>query len=377
MAVQQITSSFQNDGNYSQLDLQDISGSGPVMRIETFRCSQPIGDFGTTKAGTSVTSLTGDDHLSPESNKVFRHIYSTGVIPEMKVILEMRETFEEDGSFDVRIRDVDADSPSMCSVLIAKARPQPNNQYGISYEVRTPDVDIQRSELRSPLKEPITAILQDLSDISAPYEDLGEVNTSLPGNPLDATISWNGKKSEINKIFIKFEQVFQTEALSKWAANICSFERMGDFRDKCIHDGTNLTGPNPQLASEFNLIRAYRASLIAAGRVADPQMYRHTKGMMNPLTASTPIATDMKPGVYSVFLSAYFNNIEIYQLGIDKAHSDYGGVPMKLTPGSRLENAATPIIDSTRFNRTLAELAFAYYIGPSLPVLPALKAMDA
>ena len=185
-----------------------------------------------------------------------------------------------------------------------------------------------------------------------------------------------GKKSEINETFAEFEQIFRLERFSKWDDNVSSFERMGDFRDKCVHDGTNLTGPNPQLASEFNLIRAYRASLIALGRVADPQMYKHTKGLMSPLIAATPIAIDPKPGVYSVFLSAYLNNIEIYQLGIDKAHSDYGGVPMRLAPGSRLENAASPVVDSTRFNRALAELSFAYYIGPDLPALTALKAMD-
>jgi hypothetical protein len=71
---------------------------------------------------------------------------------------------------------------------------------------------------------------------------------------------------------------------------------------------------------------------------------------------------DPKPGVYSVFLSAFLLNIGIYKLGIDKAHSDYGGVPMKLSPGSRLETGISPIVDSTRLNRTLAELAVAFYV---------------
>lgn len=376
MAVQQIASSFQNDGNYCQLDLQDVSGVGPVMRIETFRCSQPEGDYGVTKAGTSVASLAGADHLSANSNKVFRHVYSTGELPSPKITLEMREAFEEDGSFDIRVRDVDPESPTFGMTLISTAMPRPNNKYEVSYELRTPKPEIQRKELLSPLREKVTETISGLTDLSATPDEIGKLDDRLPGNPLTAVISWNGKKSDINATFAKFEKIFQTANFSIWAANISSYERMGDFRDKCVHDCTNLTGPNPKLASEFHLIRAYRASLITLGRVADPHMYKHTKGGMSPLIAAMPISTDPKPGVYSVFISAYINNIGMYQLGIDKVHSDYGGIPMQLAPGSRLENATSPVVDSTRFNRALAELAFAYYIGPDLPALPALKAIE-
>lgn len=41
---------------------------------------------------------------------------------------------------------------------------------------------------------------------------------------------------------------------------------------------------------------------------------------------------------------------------------------MKRAPGSRLETGATPIVDSERLNRTLAELAFALYCEPSMMV---------
>ena len=138
MAVQQIDCSFQNDGNYCQLDLQDITGKGPVMRIETFRCSQPLEGYGTTRAGTGVSLLAGDDHLSPASNRIFRHVYSAGELASPMITLEMREVFEEDGSFEVRVRDIDTESPSFGSTLISKARPRPNNRYDISYEMRTP-----------------------------------------------------------------------------------------------------------------------------------------------------------------------------------------------------------------------------------------------
>ena len=90
------------------------------------------------------------------------------------------------------------------------------------------------------------------------------------------------------------------------------------------------------------------------------------------MIASMPLATDPKPGVYTPFLTAYISNVEIYQLGLDKVHSDYGGIPMRLQPGSRLENGAQPIIDSSRVNRTIAELSFAFYVNPNSSAMRAL-----
>ena len=185
---------------------------------------------------------------------------------------------------------------------------------------------------------------------------------------MTAEIQWNGPKSEINAAFSEFEKIIQVHPrYAKFKANIVFYLRMGDFRDKCIHDGTNLTGPFPALASEFVLIRAYRKSLMMLGRIADLDMYKHTLGGMSPMMASLPLTTDPKPGVYTPFLTAYISNVEVYQLGLDKVHSDYGGIPMKLAPGSRLETGGTPIIDSTRLNRGVAEIAFAYYTVSVLP----------
>lgn len=373
MAVTQVNQSFQNDGNFSQLDLRNVRGTGSVTRIETFRCSQPNGAFGKTASGTEISSLAGKDHLKQESNQIFRHIYSTGDIEAPLSTLEIREIFQEDGSFDIRVRDIDYKSPSFGDVLIMTAKPLPNNTYKLHYDIRTPK-SADNVKFTSPLTAPISKLATGLADISKEPEKLGEITDEK--NTLKAQIKWNGKKSEINQVFAEMQSSFKSERLKKWAENIQNYERMGDFRDKCIHDGTNLSGPNPELASEFYLIRAYRASLIGLGVVADPDMTKHNRVGMSPLVASIPVLTDSKPGVYSVFLSAYMNNIGIYQLGIDKVHSDYGGVPMKLAPGSRLEDASSPIVDSSRFNRTLAELAFAFYIGPTLPALNAFKEME-
>lgn len=134
-----------------------------------------------------------------------------------------------------------------------------------------------------------------------------------------------------------------------------------ELREKGVHLGDNLVGEYRQLASECLLIRAYRASMILIGCVSDPDMFLGTE---NQKDEESPLASYTKPGVYSVYLSAYFLNYDIYHLAIDKVHSDYGGVPMKLAPGSKMETGIKPLVDSTRANITLAELTMGFYNSP-------------
>ena len=136
MAVQQVAASYQNDGNFAQLDLQDITAMGPRFRIETFRSSQPLGTYGTNLAGSRVDHICGLDHLSPESNKVFRSIDSISRGDKQVVILEIRESIEQSGAFHVRARDVDAVSESFGDVIVCSAIPLPRNRYKLSYEIR-------------------------------------------------------------------------------------------------------------------------------------------------------------------------------------------------------------------------------------------------
>ncbi|MGQ2370574.1 hypothetical protein ACT53J_07115 [Citrobacter braakii] len=373
MAVQQVAASYQNDGNFAQLDLQDVANNGPRFRIETYRSSQPADAFGTNLAGSRVDYICGIDHLKPGSNKVFRSIDSVSRNGEQVVILEIREAIEPTGAFFVRARDVDADSATFGHVIVCSAIPLPRNKYQINYEIRVPR-NAKPTSVYSPLTESMSS-KTGLSDIGEDLDNLGEIDSTLPGNPLRAEIQWNGSKSEIYLVFREFETIIQTlPQYEKFKTNIIFYLRMGDFRDKCIHDGTNLTGPLPALASEFVLIRAYRKSLMMLGRIADIDMYKHTLGGMSPMMAAVPLMTDPKPGVYTPFLTAYISNVEVYQLGLDKVHSDYGGIPMKLAPGSRLETGATPIVDSTRLNQSLAEIAFAYYTAPHPVAAKALSA---
>ena len=91
------------------------------------------------------------------------------------------------------------------------------------------------------------------------------------------------------------------------------------------------------------------------------------------LNLKEPLSLDTKPGAYSVFLSAYAMNVGLYQLNIDKVHSDYGSIPMALRPGSRVENGATPVVDSTNLNRFLALVSAFLYAPDALPSLVRAK----
>ncbi|AFM20288.1 hypothetical protein Mycch_5653 (plasmid) [Mycolicibacterium chubuense NBB4] len=155
-------------------------------------------------------------------------------------------------------------------------------------------------------------------------------------------------------------ELLASQEYSRWQQNVVQYLRFGDFRDKAVHPGVNLTGPNPRLTSELMTVRSYRSSMIQLGRVFDVDM---TPKRNKLLDATAPIEVDSKPGVYAIFLSAYLANIDAYKLSLDKVHSDYSGVPLALMAGSRMENGIEPRVSADNANRALAELAFAFYIG--------------
>jgi hypothetical protein len=76
----------------------------------------------------------------------------------------------------------------------------------------------------------------------------------------------------------------------------------------------------------------------------------------------TPSVDDSKANTYSLFIGGFINGIAIHGLIMDKVHSDYGGIPIKLRLGSMLENGASPIVDATRANQTCADPAYAMYV---------------
>lgn len=358
MAVKQISESFQNDGNFSQLDLKDIKFKSPKMRIETFRCSQPKGKFGVTHAGTKVSALCSFDHLSPFSNCVFRHIFSVEVNNTMNGTLEIREMYNIKGAWELRIRDIDFQSESYGSMLLIDIAPSDNLNYNLQYKIIQRKIS-KKIKISSPLIDRISNISEELSDIGSVEFDTEKAffETTINLSLTDRTEDVAKKLSSIRK---------KIQSFTTWTKNIVTYQRFGDFRDKCVHDGTNLIGKNSQLASEYLLIRAYRSSLIFLGSIADPEMYMYA-GLKSQ---EKGISIDSKPGVYMPFLTAYFLNVGIYRLGIDKVHSDYGGIPMKLKPGSKLENGIKPIINSANANKTLADLAALFYQPDILKMKP-------
>ncbi len=77
-----------------------------------------------------------------------------------------------------------------------------------------------------------------------------------------------------------------------------------------------------------------------------------------------PNSNDSKGNVYHLFVSGFVDGVMLHQLIVDKIHSDYGGIPMALAPGSRLESGIQPIVDAGEANRTCAALANALYLFP-------------
>lgn len=373
MAVSQINASFQNDGNFSQLDLRDVNLSGPLMRIETFRCSQPEGKFGVTDAGTNVKDLAGSDHLSSQSNRVFRHVFSSTEENTPQITLEIRETFHEDRSMEVRTRDLDDQSETFGQVFIISVSPS-DDLINLRLRVRAPD-NVQPIKLMSPLESSVTNLINNLNDLGSEESSLGELLEFSSNTELSADIYPEKDNSVALESILKNASHIR-EVSPKWTKNVKLYERMGDFRDKCIHPGTNLTGSNTGLASEYLLIRAYRISLILDGIIFDDEMVFGS----NNLDKTSPLNIDPKPGVYAAFLSAYALNIAHYQLGLDKVHSDYGGIPMSLSPGSRLENSSEPLVDATNVNRMLAVISGIFYAPDSLPatlrIAPAINSLS-
>src|SRR5689334_1992129 len=111
MATTQIGVGVQNDGNFSFLEQFD-SLTGIANRVETFRCSQPVGTYGITEAGSRVSAICGKDHLTSISNHIHRFIYSRGQTSKhLPILLEGREQMNPEGlpngSWDSRVRDLD------------------------------------------------------------------------------------------------------------------------------------------------------------------------------------------------------------------------------------------------------------------------------
>jgi len=377
MGLSQVAICVCNDGNVAQLDVTDKLNGGIYYRIEVYRASQPSGGYGVTLSGSRVEDICGIDHLSARSNQIFRYTFSVGdhTTPKgaLRTVLEGREEFNPqgtpDGSWDVRIRDLDPTSPSYGTILRATASPKvAPKEYDIHYEFR-PATGAKPVEITSGLHAKIADVNPTLSDIGTPLTAIGNpvgilsVGTLGTGGSIPKTMALAAglKTSAVDSLIAPHLTIMSHQDFTTFRANLDAYEAFGDFGAKATHPGTNLVGPNAVLAAESIFVRQYRAALVLLGRLTSPDM---AGGALPASALSLAMAkTNTRPGVYAIFVGAAINNIGIYKLGLDKVHSDYGGIPMKLAPGSRLEDGATPVADATRCNQTLGEIANAYYLA--------------
>jgi hypothetical protein len=379
MGIGQIAISVCNDGNVAQLDCAPTDGKGSHYRIEVYRASQPSEGFGVTICGSRVEHICGREHLSDRSNKIFRYMFAltrddanASGTNEMPVILEGREEYNPpgtpNGSWDVRIRDLDPASDSYGSVIRAVAKPTEDaGKYDLHYDFMVMQKEINKVPVTSPLKGRIEDINKDLTDLGdldslpAAVDLKGDGFTDLSSSKrLKAlNISVKMKRKDVDKSLAKHLNLISHSKLNKFRENLDEYEEFGDFGAKAIHPGTNLTGPNASLAAESIFVRQYRAALVLLGRLTSPEM---ANGADTPVSLAN-LRSNTRPGVYNIFIGAAINHVGIYKLGLDKVHSDYGGIPMRLAPGSRLENDADPVADAWRCNQTLGELANVYYLA--------------
>lgn len=360
MASFQIGASVQNDGNFAHLD-QFNPHTGIVKRIEVFRCSQPLGQFGITGAGTPVSALCEGDHLSSRSNRVHRSIYSEGQKgTRLPAIFEIREEFDPegmpDGSWDVRIRDVDASSSTYGQTLHAAIAPDSEGNYITRYELRRESA--APTLVTSPLTEPISSST-GLSDLGSP-PPLTKLTTDAV---LSAEFALDRSTSSqaIDQSFSSLSALRANDDHSTWLRNTDSFLRFGDLGPKSIHPGTNLAGDEQELVSEYLVWRKYRMAMMVIARPFVPEMTRSTQRLTGPIRRGE---NDSKPGVYSLYVMAGVLGIQVYNLVLDKVYSDYGGIPMLVAPGSRMETGREPVADATRAIQTAANLAEAYFLRP-------------
>ena len=375
MGLSQTAISVCNDGNVAQLDVTDQINGGVYYRIEVYRASQPSCGYGVTLSGSRVEDICGIDHQTRSSNQVFRYTFSLGDAGDHKgdlpTVLEGREEFNPpgmpDGSWDIRIRDVHAKSTSYGSIVRATVSPNGNpGGYNLSYELRLAGGKVKPIPVRSPLPKALTELNLDLVDLGSDLDSMppvvGNENNSLQEKATLAqpfTISKGTSTAEIDNGLGSVVATITQPKFATFLRNLDAYEEFGDFGAKATHPGTNLTGPYATRAAESIFVRQYRAALVLLGRVTSPDMKR---GASEALSLAQG-ATNTRPGVYAIFVGAAVNQIGIYKLGLDKVHTDYGGVPMQLAPGSRLENGATPVADAWRCNQTLGEVADRFYLA--------------
>ena len=366
MTMEQVSASVQSDGGFSQVEVFDDSDD-LYKRIEVFQANQPMDKFGITAAGSTAADICGEAHLSPRSNTVHRNIYSEGQSQDsltvlFEVVEELNPEGAPDGSWEVRARDLDVNSPAFGEVLIIRIEPCQDGGYDMSYELRDPDAEA--TLVTSPLDEPVHEAVPDLADIGRDREELGVVSDRIDENPINFSIDESTTGTEVDEALAPLAALRDDRDYRVYIENLESYMAFGDYGPKSVHPGTNLVGEDADKVANYLVWREYRVDMTARGRPFLPGMIGATDGAEGPLTINNG---DSKPGVYSLFIMAHQLDISVYELVLDKVYSDYSGVPMERAPGSRLETGADPVVDASRGIETAAEVAETFYLRSNDP----------
>lgn len=361
MVLRQENQSFQNDGNFSMLDLRDTSPDGKRMRLESFRASQPDKlSHHVTAAGTSAFNLCGADHLVLGSNQIFRHIFSTEDTQkkEMVVSLELREKYQEDGSWEVKVRDLQFGSASFGCVLVCTAVPLRGRQEGtylLTYELYRPRFD-KSYLVTSPLTLSISTVDADLPDLS---ERNGRQGILQIEHRIHVTRNLSARALE--QKFEPLMHILKETAFSTFVGNVLRLIAFSNFQGKATHTGEFLTGDNvPEVAHHLGHFTSCGV-MILMGKVFQLTHYGMSDPAFSLLEVDAPLKFRNHIGMYETYILAHTINVELYQLVLDKLYSDYGEVPMKPQRGSQLENGKKAFRNAYLANKTLADIAVSYY----------------
>jgi len=63
--------------------------------------------------------MVGEEHLALDSHRTFRMIYSKGSGNQIFSRLEMREFYDEDGSYVCTLRNIDGNDPAFGTTMIS------------------------------------------------------------------------------------------------------------------------------------------------------------------------------------------------------------------------------------------------------------------
>jgi hypothetical protein len=173
-----------------------------------------------------------------------------------------------DGSWDVRMRDIDPKSPCYGAILRATVAPKASKQYDLHYELRIPDSSVKPAAITSPLHRKITELNSSLVDLGEPpgkLPTLVGLHSSGPHPtgtiPKMFSLQLDMSTTQVDSEFQETAELFSQSEFAVFRKNLDHYEASGDFGSKAVHPGTNLIGPNRVLPSYVEYYHRTRTHL--------------------------------------------------------------------------------------------------------------------